>query len=208
MLRWMRWYELYNRSTTWLFPLHVSWNKSGVFGNKENGAHMFNPVSFPWQLCFYLRYVYTSLFTPSTDQKSLGQMSTKHFDTGLVPNMTDSLLDFGLALSFSIALFFSPCLLTTYYAAASVFCDVPSCFWPSSTTLLKNVEYLHWPSCSNEAFSMCLMSSQCWHSISVSRSQKTLITRISKLPKIYPPALTKCSSELESMFGQSTANAS
>lgn len=136
------------------------------------------------------------------------QMSTKHFDTGLVPNMADSLLDFGLALSFSIALFFSPCLLTMYYAAASVFCDVPSCFWPSSTTLLKNVEYLHWPSCSNEAFSMCLMSSQCWHSISVSRSQKTLITWISKLPTIYPHALTKCSSELDSMFGQSTANAS
>lgn len=96
----------------------MSPDKSMFSANKENRTHMFSPACFPWKLHFISNtYIPHS---PSTDLKSLSQMSTKNFDTGQVLNMTCSLLAFCLAFSFSIALFFPPCLSPMYYAAALV----------------------------------------------------------------------------------------
>lgn len=97
--------------------LFMSPNKSVFFANKENGTHMFSPACFPWQLRFFSN-TYIS-HSPATDLKSLSQMSTKHFDTGQLPNMTCYLL------------VFLSCLLFLY---CSVFLSMPldhglcSCF--------------------------------------------------------------------------------
>lgn len=163
-------------------------------------------------ICFHLNvslgnYVLSVLYIYPTLSLQISQMSTRHFNTSQVPKMTCSLLAFCLALTFSIALgcfFFSlsPCLLASYYAGAWVLCDVPSCFWPSSTTLLKNVRY----SCTNLAVLMklspCVWCPICAGILFLSASlRKTLITRITKLPKIHPRGLPRHSSELKSVLG-------
>lgn len=138
-------FVLHNEST-WRFCstsqyrgfLFMSPNKSVFFANKENGTHMFSPACFPWQLSFFSNtYIYLTLPLQISNRSAKCQQSI--LTRASCQTWHVIFLFFCLAFSFSIVLFFSPCLSTMDYAAASVLCDVPSCFWPSSTTLLKNV---------------------------------------------------------------------